>query len=114
MAGAPLCVYRRSNIVLAASRRGFVVRVLPACFIEMSRAFHQDCLLEITSPEAMAEGAIAGLNARERADLAICLDRLLAEGPTACKNAWNRSEASIVFRRVKDVVTLLRAVRARL
>ena len=114
MADAHQDVYRRSNIGLTASRRGSVMRVIPACFIEMSRAFHQDSLLTFTTIEAMAERAIAGLHAGERADLAICLDRLLAEGPAACKNAWNRSEASIVFRRVKDVVTLLEAIRARL
>ena len=90
------------------------MRDLPPCFRAMTRAFDQDCLLEVRSLEDMAEGALAYVSPSERADLAAYLDRLLAAGPAACKNAWNRSEADLVFRRVKDVVTLLEAIRARL
>ena len=90
------------------------MRDMPSCFRAMTRAFDQDCLLEAHSLEDLAEGALVFVSPNERAELAAHLDRLLAAGPAACKNAWKRSEADIAFRRVKDVVTLLEAIRARL
>ena len=87
---------------------------LPKTFETMTLAFHQDTHLVYGSLEELCDAAVLQVDVADRGELARFLDRILADGSGACREAWDKSRAEIGFENTADLMSLLREILARL